>query len=308
MLISEVWDEFVQYKLLDEYCSDATTLTYANCIKKFIALEGDMEITSIEKKHINDAKIKMKKLSVARVASVMSCVRTFLKYCKEEIGVEVLDYSLVKIPTVPDKDIIYLTNDEIRILLENIDMSCMCGLRTRVLCEMLLDTGARINEALQLDRTSILTEDGITFARIIGKGKKQRKLFFSGRAMFWIERYLNAREDNHPALFINHKYINITRLERNYATTIFRRLGKKAGIKKRVSPHIFRHTFLTNLLKNGCSLAHLQRLAGHSKIKTTLKFYARVDDIDLVRAKQRLDYDFTPGVENTYGSDISNFE
>lgn len=289
MLISEVWGEFVQYKLLEEGRSEDTILKYHDCIKRFIGLEGDLEITEIRKEHLLDMRMKLKKLSVARVSSIIFCVRSLLRYCREEKEMSVIDPSLIKLPRRTRKEIIYLTNDEVKDFLAEIDITDIHGLRMRTLCELLLDTGARISEALQLDRTSIRREDGITFARVIGKGNKERKLFISGRPMFWIEKYLETRTDSHPALFVTH--CEAKRLKKNGGTKDFKKIAKRAGIYKQVSPHIFRHTFCTNLLKNGAGMAQIQRLAGHEDISTTMKFYARLDDIDLVAAKWKLSYE-----------------
>jgi len=292
MLISEVFDEFVQYKLIEEERSPETIVKYHDCIHRFIELEGDLDVEAIGKFHITDIKVRLQHLSAARISSILNCVRSLLKYCEDEKELEVYDHKKIKVPRIPDKEIIYLTNEEIKAFLDEIDITTLTGLRTRTLCEVLLDTGARISEALQLDRTSILTEDRVTFAKIIGKGKKERKLYFSGRALFWIEKYLNAREDSESPLFVTHKKgFTCERLRRNHGTKDLAIIAKRAGIQKKITPHIFRHTFLTNLIKNGCSLAVLQRLAGHARIQTTIKFYARLDDTDLIAGKQKLDYE-----------------
>lgn len=289
MLISEVWNEFVQYKLLEEERSEDTIVKYNDCIKRFIGLESDLDISEIKKEHFLDMRMKLKKLSPARISSIIFCVRSLLRYCREEKGIETIDPALIKLPKRTRKEIVYLTNEEVNDFLNEIDITDIHGLRMRTLCELLLDTGARISEALQLDRTSILKEDGITFARVIGKGNKERKLFISGRPMYWIDRYLEARTDSHPALFVTH--CEASRLKKNGGTKDFKKIAKKAGINKKVSPHIFRHTFCTNLLKNGAGMAQIQRLAGHEDISTTMKFYARLDDLDLVAAKWKLNYE-----------------
>jgi len=148
----------------------------------------------------------------------------------------------------------------------------MGGLRLRTLTEVLLGTGMRISEALQLDR------DGIDFgkreAKIIGKGRKERTVFFSERAIQWIKYYLEARADSEKPLFVTNQ---MTRLRREDISKLFRRQAEKAGINKKITPHILRHTAATNLLFNGCPIAHVKEILGHERLETTCKYYLGVD-------------------------------
>lgn len=145
-----------------------------------------------------------------------------------------------------------MTSEEIEAFISTIPLTTytgevhQSGMRLRTVVEALLGTAMRISELLSLDRDSIDFEK--KEARIIGKGGKERTVFFSDRSLTWIRRYLESRSDDCPALFVcqNGK----DRLRRGDLWRYFDRHRKLAGIKKKVRPHILRHTAATTLLFN----------------------------------------------------------
>lgn len=148
----------------------------------------------------------------------------------------------------------------------------MDGLRFRVLVEVLLGSGMRISEALSLNRNSIDYDKGE--AKIIGKGNKERTVFFNQRSMDWVKRYLSLRTDNEPPLFITQYK---TRLSKVDVPGYFKRYVKKSGITKKLTPHILRHTMATNLLFNGCPISHVKEILGHDRLETTCRYYLGLD-------------------------------
>lgn len=293
-------EDFIKFKLIEQDKSEKTLNTYRNSLNRFIFYEGDLDVDIITLDHFIDMKYKLKKenFSAYYISNILFACRSFLRYCSERKKMNVLDPKEIKTPFIHDKDIIYYTNDEIKLLMDSIDTDTIYGLRFRALCEVLLGTGVRIDEALHLDRDSIkkevvdINKNGIVekkdvfYAYIIGKGKKQRKIFFSDRSLFWLNKYLDCRVDNCPALFVSHHF-NIQRISYISCLKSFKNLESISGIDKPVHPHIFRHTFCTNLAKNGAELAHIQKMAGHSNINITIRFYANIDDTDLVYTKIR---------------------
>jgi len=197
---------------------------------------------------------------------------------------DVIEANKVKAPRAAKREVIYLNNEEIKRFIDSIKIEnewkgrkkqknlFIDGLRFRTLVEVLLGTGARISEALSLDRDKI--DFAKAEAKIIGKGNKERILFFNQRCLYWIRYYLEQRRDKEKALFVTRR---LTRLHREDVSKLFKTYTKKSGIPKRVTPHILRHTMATNLLFNGCPINHVKEILGHERLETTCKYYLGVD-------------------------------
>ena len=152
----------------------------------------------------------------------------------------------------------------------------------------------RIAEALSLNRAHIDWETQM--ARIIGKGNKPRKVYFSDSALAWIRQYLDIRFDDDPALFVTQGE-NPTRLQAQGTWKRFHQYAQRAGISKRVYPHMLRHTMATTLLANGCPIGHIRALLGHEHLSTTCKYYLGIiaeKDVRAAHAKY-LSYDIDHG-------------
>jgi site-specific recombinase XerD len=144
-------------------------------------------------------------------------------------------------------------------------------LRDRALFEFLLDTGCRISEVLGIDWTTIDLEKGEV--KIMGKGSKQRTVFLN-ESKEWILEYLEHRGSDAKALFLSQ--YKVRPLNRGNAAVAIRELGKKAGIKQVVHPHLVRHTFGTYLIWAGVNPRTVQDMMGHSYLETTLRYYSAV--------------------------------
>lgn len=148
----------------------------------------------------------------------------------------------------------------------------------------------RISEALSLRHSSVNIQTGE--ASIIGKGNKERTVFFSARALNWVKEYVTRRTDHQDALFLDawgHP------LQLATVLAWFQRFRKRAGIKKKVTAHILRHTVATTLLFNGCPIGHIKEILGHEHLITTCKFYLGADKRAAREAHHRyLDYDLIP--------------
>jgi site-specific recombinase XerD len=176
------------------------------------------------------------------------------------------------------------------------DTSNVMGLRLRALFETLLGSGMRISEALSLDRDAIGNASKQTV--ITGKGGKCRTVFFSDDALRYIKRYLAKRSDTHPALFVT-SGAKPKRWSRGDIPDFFRALGLQAGIEKRVTPHILRHTFCTNLRNHGADISLIKDLAGHQDINTTARYYLGSDTRILKDAVTRY-LDYSPDTESSH--------
>jgi integrase/recombinase XerD len=141
----------------------------------------------------------------------------------------------------------------------------------------------RISEALSLNRRQINWKN--KEAKIIGKGNKERRVFFTDRSLEWIRKYLEKRTDMHEAIFITSG--EPKRLSAGDVWRFFKRHREKSKIDKKITPHILRHTVATNLLFNGCPIAHVKEILGHEKLDTTCKYYLGVDKAEAKKAHEK---------------------
>jgi integrase/recombinase XerD len=157
-----------------------------------------------------------------------------------------------------------LTLDEVERLLAAPDPSTPRGLRERTLLEVLYATGLRVSELVGLQRSEVNLHLG--YVRCRGKGNRERIVPLGTHARRWVARYLDARTDDAPCLFLGLKGQALTRMA---CWTLLQRLAQKAGIAKAISPHTLRHSFATHLLERGADLRAIQELLGHRRITTT---------------------------------------
>jgi integrase/recombinase XerD len=146
--------------------------------------------------------------------------------------------------------------------------------RQRAFIEVLYATGCRLSEVHQLNIKDINNQS--MSCNVIGKGDKEREVYFSFKAMYHLNKYLNSREDDCEALMVTirkpYRRLSKRGIQREIAA-----IAKNAGIESKVSPHSMRHTFATLTLNNGAELVAVQELLGHSSPDTTLR-YARITE------------------------------
>lgn len=156
--------------------------------------------------------------------------------------------------------------------------------RNRAIMELLFATGMRISEVVNLNRSDLnLNDSGLIIKDeriyITGKGKKQRFVYITDRAKFFLERYLGIRKDNFPALFIPYRgtrssdgNLDHIRVSTNYIQSKMKEYRIRKGINIPTSPHSFRHGFATYLAENGANPAAIQHLLGHESLQTTSRY------------------------------------
>jgi site-specific recombinase XerD len=209
----------------------------------------------------------------------MITFRSFFKYLKKK-GVECIDPTVIDLIKEHDRQVTFLSQEEVNRLLEGgpDEGKPIRNLRDRAILECIYSTGLRISELTNLNRDSINLET-LEFS-VRGKGSKVRLVYLTEEARDAIHAYLEARSDTFAPLFIRHNYnpddiraANLTdenvRLTRFFITEMVRKRALKAGITKDVSAHTLRHSFATTLLENGADIRSIQELLGHSSITTT---------------------------------------
>jgi integrase/recombinase XerD len=211
-------------------------------------------------------------------ARILSGLKAFFKYLLfEEIIVQ--DPSqLIEGPKLGRKLPDTLNFHEIEQLLGAIDMSTGEGMRNRAILETLYSSGLRVSELTGLKLSNLYADIG--FLRVIGKGNKERLIPVGREALKFISIYVNEvrchldiKRGNEDFVFLNRRGAPLTRV---MIFTIIRDLAAHAGIKKRVSPHTFRHSFATHLIEGGADLRAVQEMLGHESITTT-EIYTHLD-------------------------------
>jgi integrase/recombinase XerD len=298
-LLSCVLPRYLRFAEVERQFARQSVLKYEECLRQVKRILGDRPVADYSAEDITSLKAALlgRNLGVCRQVSILSAFKGFLEFCRKSCGYQVLPAESIVIPKRPRREVVYLTVEEVQRFLAAIPLTTtrdqvhLPGLRFRALVEVLLGTAMRISEALSLDR------DQIDFtrreARIIGKGNKQRAVFFTTRAIEWLERYLRQRTDGHAAVFLS--FSTESRLKREDLWRPFLRYRRLAGINKPVTPHLLRHTAATQLLFNGCPIGHIKEILGHERLETTCRYYLGLDHRAAQLAHQQyLVYDGEP--------------
>lgn len=209
-------------------------------------------------------------------------LRAFLKYMARQ-EVKTLPAERIELAKVSERSLDLITDTELKKLLASPSGNSLKDYRDRAILELLFSTGLRVSELCSLSRDIDLHSDEIS---IRGKGGKVRVVFISDKAKRILRDYLSKRKDMDDALFIkvsDNSPKKISRKGENMGLTkrsverIVKQLAIKAGISKKVTPHMMRHLFATDLLSNGADLRSVQALLGHANIGTT-QIYTHVTD------------------------------
>jgi site-specific recombinase XerD len=214
-------------------------------------------------------------------------LRTFLKYLAKR-DIKSLAPEKIDLARLPERQVTFLEPKDIALILEMplkvADLEKIIQLRDKAILELLFCGGLRVSELASIKIEEInLQRDEFT---VRGKGGKNRVIFLSNQAKYWISQYLKQRKDDHPYLFIGHDRAKKKRDEDQKGLTprsierAVQKYAKLAGINKEVTPHTLRHTFATDLLMNGADIRSVQAMLGHSSITTT-QIYTHITDQQL---------------------------
>lgn len=211
-------------------------------------------------------------------------LRAFLKYLAKR-DVQTLAPEKIELAKQESRSVSFLESEELtRMLALPAKDPSVVGLRDRAILEMLFSTGLRVSELASLPIEQVnLKQDEFT---VKGKGSKHRIVFLSDPAKQAIAAYLVARHDTSPFLFVRHDRAgggtSASPLTARSIQRLVDRYARSAGITKRVTPHTLRHTYATDLLRNGADIRSVQSLLGHASITTT-QVYTHITDKELKR-------------------------
>ena len=220
-------------------------------------------------------------------------LRAFLKYLARQ-SITSLSPDRIELAKVPERSLDLITIEELERLLKAPDTSTLRGLRDRAMLELLFSTGLRVSELCALPRDINLKLDEMS---VRGKGEKVRVVFISDDARNAVQKYLDKRDDMDDALFIQilgkgkeseklAQKKDSLRLTSRSVERIIKQYAVQAGISKKVTPHVIRHSFATDLLRNGADLRSVQMLLGHANINTT-QIYTHVTDTELKKIHKK---------------------
>lgn len=266
--------DFIKYLKNEKRYPDTTILSYERDIDNYY---GYIKLKNIDYKKISKEEIRdyLKylddlKYSKSTISRILSTLRHFYSYLVIHNIVEINQFKLIRNPKKEKKLPNFLQGDELQKIFDSIDIDKPLGLRNRLIVELLYASGIRVSELtdLTLDDIDINNKE----IRIIGKGNKERIVYFGDYAKKYLELYL---ESSRPILLNKKKskYLLINNQGEPLSTRgvqmVIEDIVKEASLKHNISPHALRHTFATDLLNNGADLKSVQELLGHSSLSTT---------------------------------------
>ncbi len=286
MKLSKAIRSFLEHCEIEKHQSQKTLENYTHYLERFLTFATDLELDALDLPLIKKYRLFLnryehkpgKPLTIKTQNYHIIALRAFLKYCIKQDW-KTLEPEKIELGKIPDRTVEYLDRDELERLFEAVDTSTIVGLRNRAILEFLYSTGLRISELVGLDCKQVNLERGEFQVR--GKGQKMRIVFLSDRAKEWITDYMNMRDDGFEPLFLNHRrarkkkegalelHGEHRRLTAYTIQEMVRKTAYEAGIVKKVTPHVLRHSFATELLINGADIRSVQDMLGHASITTT---------------------------------------
>lgn len=257
------------------YLRDMEWLTSYLQDKRLLKNPSDVQLKDLQQFVKSIAELGMTASSQARI---ISGIKSFYKYCLLEDISEKDPTALLEAPklkrSLPD----VLSFDEIEKMISQIDLSKPEGGRNKAILETMYSCGLRVSEVISLKISQLYLDAG--FIKVLGKGDKERLVPIGSSASKYIRIYqkdirvhIPVKKGSENILFLNRTG---TRLSRVMIFYIIKDLALKAGVKKTVSPHTFRHSFATHLVEGGADLRAVQEMLGHASITTT-EIYTHLD-------------------------------
>lgn len=272
-VIPEIKD-YKTYLESEKRYPDTTVTTYINALDKYFHF---IKETNIDYKTINKDEIRryLKQLdeegySKSSISQNLSALRNFYSYL---VNIQIINSNQFKLIRNPKKEKHlpnFLQPNELQSIFDSIELETPLGIRNRLIIELLYATGLRVSELVNLEIKDI--DFKTREIRVIGKGDKERIVFFGEYALKYLNLYLkesrhillNGKREDKLLLNKDGKQISTRGIE-----LIIDKIVNDAALKHNISPHVIRHTFATDLLNNGADLKSVQELLGHSSLSTT---------------------------------------
>tara|TARA_R110002020_G_scaffold42212_8_gene123970 strand:+ start:2177 stop:3073 length:897 start_codon:yes stop_codon:yes gene_type:complete len=285
--------DYKHYLRLERGLADNSITNYSLDINKLMRWLEENNIDShplnIDKEVLQKFVYEIAKNVNARSqARIISGLKGFFNYLVYEDYRNDNPTDLIESPKLGRKLPDTLSESEINLLIDAIDLSQPQGERNRAIIETLYGCGLRVSELLDLKLSDLFFKEG--YILVTGKGNKQRFVPIADYTQKFINIYKeqvrvhqHAKPEFQDTLFLNRRGARLTRA---MIFTIIKDLAEKAGIKKNISPHTFRHSFATHLLTNGADLRAIQQMLGHESITTT-EVYMHLDRSHLAEVMEK---------------------
>ena len=279
----------MEYVEIEKGRSLHTVRNYDHYLSVFLGFIKDDDPSKIDPERVREFRLWLNRQTTKRGQTFtkktqnyyLIALRAFLKFLARQ-EVKTMSPEKIELAKVGERPLDLITDTELERLLKSPSGSSLKDLRDKAILELLFSTGLRVSELCSLGSDINLNSDELS---IRGKGGKIRVVFLSENAKRAVKRYLDARKDMSDALFVqinkeNAKNQRITPLTRRSVERIVKQHAIKTGISKKVTPHVMRHMFATDLLGNGADLRSVQMMLGHSNISTT-QIYTHITDKQL---------------------------
>lgn len=266
MDIARLKEQFLEYLEIEKNRSPKTVENYDHYISRILKFLQAKSPNDLTEEGIRKFRIDLNRQPFKKITQNYHIIalRSFLKYLAKR-DIKALAPEKLELAKQEDREVSFLEEDELEKFLKSPE-----DLRDKAILETLFSTGLRVSELISLKRTEIDFNRGEFTVR--GKGSKLRVVFLSDSAIKAIEAYLEKRTDIEPELF-PFTVRTVQRIVRKYAI-------KSGIVGKKVSPHSLRHSYATDLLRNGADIRSVQTMLGHSSITTT-QIYTHVTDKQL---------------------------
>ena len=290
--------QYLEYLEIEKNRAPKTLENYGRYLNRFIGFAKIKNVEDMSEETIRQYRLYLNRLrdhegqplkKVTQNYHIIA-LRNFLKYMAKR-GIKCVSAEKVELGKQEDREVTFLERNELNRLLEAPEGQSLIAMRDRAILHTLFSTGMRVSELCSLNRDEIDTKRGEL--SVMGKGSKIRLVFLSPEAKESLQIYLDKRSDVDEALFIripktgNYSKESNLRLTPRTIQRIVKKYAIKAGIiGKSVSPHKLRHSFATDLLRNGADIRSVQSLLGHSSVTTT-QIYTHVTDKQLKEVHSR---------------------
>jgi integrase/recombinase XerD len=291
-MLKQLLKEYQYYLRISKGLAENTITSYIGDLSEYVAfIDKNYALSTprdITKTHIRNfiQRLKRKEEAASSISRKISAIRSFHRFLLQEREVDENVASSIHLPKKEKKLPTVLSVDEVTTLIAQTNNNTSLCLRNKAILELLYGSGLRVSELLNLTLQDLHINTG--FIDVIGKGNKERIVPLGEEGAYALKRYLeqgrpNLKKHSVDALFINTRGNQLSRVG---VYKIIKKLAKKAGIQKDISPHTLRHSFASHLLENGVDLRFVQELLGHEDVSTT-QIYTHINKSQLKEVYDR---------------------